>query len=262
MWTFFGLALGISWTFWAVAIALGGNDVWETPGRWFIYLGGLGPPLAGVVLIYATGGIEALRELLPRLLDPRRIPLPWLAVALLLPVLAMLGAIAVVALLPGTSDASVDATRLHTLLRDPLSFVAFTLFVLVFGPLPEEIGWRGYALDALRVRQAALPASLVLGSVWALWHAPLFFVPGYFGAEGTPPPVLFTTAIIVHSVLFTWIYEHTARSVLVAVLFHFVINFVGMLLEGDARVEWTRTVLTAAVAIAVALHWTLERPHS
>jgi CubicO group peptidase (beta-lactamase class C family) len=61
--------------------------------------------------------------------------------------------------------------------------------------------------------------------------------------------------MLVHSVLYTWIYNHTQRSVLVAILFHFMINFVGMLVEGAAWVEWTRTGLTAAVALLVIGFW-------
>jgi hypothetical protein len=53
------------------------------------------------------------------------------------------------------------------------------------------------------------------------------------------------------SILYTWIYNHTRLSVLVAILFRFMINFVRMLVEGVASVEWTRTGLAAAVALLV-----------
>jgi len=31
-------------------------------------------------------------------------------------------------------------------LEQPLTILPFALFILLFGPLLEEIGWRGYAL--------------------------------------------------------------------------------------------------------------------
>jgi uncharacterized protein len=171
---------------------------------------------------------------------------------MLLPVLAVAGAVAIAALVGAMPDA-VDASRLEELVGDPLAFLAFAVFVPIFGPVPEEIGWRGYALDALQARLSALAASLLLGAAWALWHAPLLFIAGYY-ADGTlPEPVLFTVAILVNSVLYTWIYNHTRRSVLAAILLHFMINFVGMLVEGAAWMKWVRTGITAAIAVAAIL---------
>lgn len=247
IWGFFAISHGVSWVFWITAILYAGQDVWGSPARWLVYLGGLGPTVAGLVMTYATEGHRGVRELGIRLIDPRRVPVRWLLLAFLVPVLVMAGAVAL-ALLGGTAGADVDASRLFELLGDPLAFAGFALFVLVFGPIPEEIGWRGYALDALQSRWTALTASLVLGAAWALWHAPLFFMAGYYGEGGAPGPISFFTAILVYSVLYTWIYNHTARSILVAVLFHFMINLVGMLVEGADWVEWTRTGFAAAVA--------------
>jgi uncharacterized protein len=75
------------------------------------------------------------------------------------------------------------------------------------------------------------------------------------GDEDAPDPALFVAAILVHSVLYTRIYNHTGRSVLVAIPFHFAINFVGMLVEGEAWVEWTRTGITGAVALLAVGLW-------
>jgi membrane protease YdiL (CAAX protease family) len=47
---------------------------------------------------------------------------------------------------------------------------------LFIGSLQEELGWRGYALPRLIDRWGAVPASLVLGAVWACWHVPLYAV--------------------------------------------------------------------------------------
>jgi len=53
-------------------------------------------------------------------------------------------------------------------LQQPWMFIPFALFILVFGPLPEELAWRGYALDALQVKWNALTSSLILGVAWTV----------------------------------------------------------------------------------------------
>jgi len=49
----------------------------------------------------------------------------------------------------------------------------FTINAL-FG-LGEELGWRGYLLKALHNKKL-LPASLIIGIVWGLWHFPLILL--------------------------------------------------------------------------------------
>lgn len=60
----------------------------------------------------------------------------------------------------------------------PARLVPVGLLIWLVRALPEEYGWRGYALDRLQEHLGALPASLVLGSIWSLWHLPLHFIPG------------------------------------------------------------------------------------
>jgi membrane protease YdiL (CAAX protease family) len=146
----------------------------------------------------------------------------------------------------------------------------FAGFILLFGPLPEEIGWRGYALDRLQARCGAsspstglgqrwsrwnaLAAGLLLGAAWGVWHIPLFFMPGYYG-DALPQPAEFMFAILMTSVLITWIYNNTRRSVLAAVLYHFMVNFTGELLPTSVQVDLYRTALTALVVLCVVLWW-------
>ena len=256
---FLALSHGWSWTFWGLAIVSGG-PVWDSSARYLLFAGGLGPALAGIFMTWRTGGAAGLRDLGLRLIRVRRIGTRWMAVLLAIPPAAMAGGALLARLGPG--NAAVDTDQLTALLGDPLALLGFAVAVLLLGPVPEEIGWRGFLLDALQARRDAVSASLLLGLAWALWHLPLFFMAGYY-ADGAPEPVLFTAAILANSVLYTWIYNNTGRSVLAAILFHFGINFVGMLFEGSPAVEWSRTLVTAAIAGAVIVRFgarTLHRP--
>ncbi len=57
-----------------------------------------------------------------------------------------------------------------------LSFFGSLLLNLLWGPLSEEGGWRGFALPRLEARFKALDSSLILGVIWACWHLPFYLV--------------------------------------------------------------------------------------
>jgi hypothetical protein len=82
----------------------------------------------------------------------------------------------------------------------------------------EEIGWRGYALPRLARRLGLARASLLLGIVWAIWHLPLFFVPGLdnFGQSFA----IFTLQVTAISVPMAWLYARTNGSLLLVMLMH------------------------------------------
>ncbi|UNC92180.1 CPBP family intramembrane glutamic endopeptidase [Candidatus Contubernalis alkalaceticus] len=43
--------------------------------------------------------------------------------------------------------------------------MVFFLIYLVFGPIPEELRWRGYGIDSLRSRFNFFTASLVMSII-------------------------------------------------------------------------------------------------
>lgn len=128
----------------------------------------------------------------------------------------------------------------------------------MFGPIPEELGWRGYALDRLQVKHTALNASLILGMVWALWHLPLFFIEGTYQQRlgvGTWFFWNFMLSVAIGSVIQTWVFNNTNRSTLAAILLHFTGNFVGELFALSERAEIFSFGLWAFVAIFVTTVW-------
>ena len=86
----------------------------------------------------------------------------------------------------------------------------------------EEIGWRGYALPRLATHLGLGGASVCLGVIWALWHLPLFFLPGS-GSDGQSFPIylLHVTAL---SVAISWLYWKTEGSLLLVMLMHASVN--------------------------------------
>lgn len=141
-------------------------------------------------------------------------------------------------------------------LATPAIIIPWALFILIFGPLPEELGWRGYALEHLQGRWSALVASSIVGALWALWHLPQFFVEGtyqYGLGFGSASFWLFMAVLLPESVLITWVYNNTRRSTLSAVLLHFMTNATGELLGLPDLAEYHRAAWEFGVATGVVL---------
>ena len=102
--------------------------------------------------------------------------------------------------------------------------------LLYGGSLGEEPGWRGFALPYLQKKHSPLETSVILGFFWAVWHAPLDISHG-FGLSGFGAVVARFIWTIPLTILFTFFYNRTKASVLVAILLHTSANYGVDLLE-------------------------------
>jgi membrane protease YdiL (CAAX protease family) len=216
----------------------------------------LGPTLAAFLMIAVTQGRAGIRQLL-RLYVLWRVGISWYLVVLLgVPVMLLLPYL----IQPGAFNA----------FRIPgisywLSYLIVYLSTLVFGgPLFEEGGWRGFALPRLEQCSGPLLGTLVLGVLWGLWHLPLFlFTPGYNGA-GTGfigilgPFVIFVISVIAMSYVFTWVFNNTRGSLLLAILLHTSINTASLMvfylfpsLPGGQLPAWELTLVWVVVAVII-----------
>lgn len=204
---FFVLAFLFSWLIWGTSVLEARNllsfHIPQSLAFW------ISLPLASYGTAALSGGREAVMDLLRRIVRWRVHPL-WYAIALLLTASIGLAAIGILRLMGGTQTIGVDLP-----LSQVLPSLAFQIF---FFTLTEETAWRGFALPRLLERYNALTASLILGLLWGLWHIPLFLIPGSFQASLSFPGFLLTA--LATSVMFTWVFNHTGGSVLIAGLFH------------------------------------------
>ena len=139
-----------------------------------------------------------------------------------------------------------------------MTIIPFALHLFIYGPFPEELGWRGYVLDRLQARWNALVSSLNLGATWALWHLPLFFIKDtLFYSQGAWSPWfwLFMIQAIAVAVIFTWIFNNTRRRTLAAILFHFMANLTPDLVNVTANTNFYSTLLWVIAAIVVVKFW-------
>jgi membrane protease YdiL (CAAX protease family) len=253
-WPYFILAFGWSWLFW-IPLVLTGMDISVTPGIVLLAMGVLGPAVSAIFLTCLTGDKQERRDYWSRLISFKRIGPRWYAIIILIApvysVLAILTGLVIEGNIPAFDTAVGYVTH-------PLTIMPFAIMRLVYGPLPEELGWRGYALDRLQRKWNALVSSLVLGVIWAVWHTPMFFIRGSLMSEVFP---LWSTkfwvamgpGILAGAVVMTWIYNNTQRSTLAAILFHFMMNFTGEFLRLPGDIKTYQFVWLTIIAIVVTL---------
>jgi membrane protease YdiL (CAAX protease family) len=181
-------------------------------------LGALSSSLAAIILVVVEGRKGDLRELLGRFLI-WRVGLRWWAIALLFAVIPSVAGLYLFDLLGGPP---VDWSGLPPLYTVVPMFVLFT----IAAGIGEEFGWRGFLLPRLQIRHDALVSSLIIGVMWAIWHIPQFFIEGTLQHDlqsqaGLLPAVLsYSVFVIVSSIWFTWIFNNTRGSVLLAAVMH------------------------------------------
>lgn len=251
---FFLLVFGATWIFWIPA-AWTGEGLASPAARWLAYAGALGPAWAAMWRVHSRFDAAAREDYWSRIVHVPRSRVGWLLAALsVYPVVTGL-AVHGVALVTGVIPNSDAARRL---LADPGSVVPFVVWIALLGPLPEELAWRGIALDPLQSRFGALRGSVVLGLAWAIWHVPLFFIAGsYQHALGVFGPGFWSygATVVAVSVLLAWIYNNTGPSLLAVVLAHTVMNLTGALVPASAGTELVRAVLLWGVVGAIAWAW-------
>jgi membrane protease YdiL (CAAX protease family) len=188
------------------------------------------PSIAAFVLTFRKSGGQGAKDLFKRgwTFKFKKI---WLIPIILLPL-----AISGLALLITSLIQSTTPT-----FSDPF-FLLVNLIIMFFigGPLAEEYGWRGYALDRLQSKFNALVSSLILGLIWGLWHLPLFFITGT--TQSFLPWYEYLILQVTITITYTWFHNNTRDlegnpNIIVSMLYHLFGNFSAMVF-----MYWTTTV--------------------
>ncbi len=250
---FLGLTFAFSWLMW-VPSALFGSNFTNSPWGIPFLLGGFGPSLAALWLVYRGRSPETRQEFWNRLFIFKMIPgRIYGLIFLIFPAVYSLSLL-LHQLLGGELP---DLETLSLIAEQPAALIGMILLGIFTGPLSEELGWRGYALDILQSRFSPLLSSLILAPFWWAWHLPLFFMDGttqHTWGVGSFEFWIFLLQIFPLSILFTWIYNHTNRSILSAVLIHFMTNFtLGLVHPIPARVFLFQALLLLAAAVLLEL---------
>ena len=239
---FFLLVFALSLPFWLASPFIGYQLVPGVPVTALIVV--FCPATAAILLVYRESKTAGVRELLKRSFDYKRIKARiWYAPILIL--------------MPSVTIFSYGWMRwIGVPLPIPQVPVVATLamslaiFILALG---EELGWSGYAIDPMQDRWGALPASILLGLVWAVWHImPLLQV------HRSPTWIAWwCLGTVAARVLMVWLYNNTGKSVFAMAVFHTTVNVTwqSFPIRGSCWDPRVNGVIMAIAAVLVVVVW-------
>ncbi len=234
---FFVLACGITWSLdLPLALAWWRNLTPPAYAMPMVGFGAWGPALAALV-------VAARRRELRGAFGPWRTNPLWIVFGLFVPLAVQLPATLIEVALGGH-----PAHWFYPPVR-PEHFAALAVF-----PFGEELGWRGFAYPRLERIHGPVVGSLILGSVWGLWHLGMLFAPDPLRALPAVTLLIYMAVLALWSVVMAWVLERGGRSVAIAIAIHAGAHLdnVSRAPETEVRLRILRFAVLASVAAFAA----------
>jgi membrane protease YdiL (CAAX protease family) len=196
-----------SWLFWGIAILLTQTHTasFRDPLILVPYmLGGLSPAICEIFLKKKYAERGEYRKFLGNIINPRH-HLLWY--------IMIIFSAGTICFLPTLFYEEVKILPLYiALIEMP--------FMIIGGGL-EEIGWRGFLQPALQHTIPAFPSTLIVSSIWTIWHLPLWFILGTNQAKMNF--ITFFITAMALSLILAAVYNSTG-SIFLCILMHAFIN--------------------------------------
>ena len=239
---FFIITLAWTWGFGFAPVFMGME---VTPlGTFSFYFGGGAPSVTALFIVFLTYSKEQRKDFFMRCFSFRYMGIKWLVITALFFTL-----ISIIAIWLGVHILGYEMpgmNYIHVIAQNPLNLFWVLFFSVISGPLNEEFGWRGYALDRLFVRFGFTRATLLLGFIWGIWHLPWYFTPGQAQYDLLQNS-LFDAIIYIPSVMLlnfavSYVYVKTKRSILAGALVHMFGNLFGSQLLSPYSTKISMTI--------------------
>ena len=239
---FFIITLAWTWGFGFAPVFMG---IEGTPlGTFLFYFGGGAPSVTALFLVFLTYSKEQRKNYFMRCFSFRYMGIKWPVLTVLFFTLISIAAIWLGVYLLGYEMPGMN--YIHAIIQNPLNLFLVLFFSVISGPLNEEFGWRGYALDKLFVRFGFTGATLLLGFIWGIWHLPWYFTPGQAQYDllqnSVFDAIMYIPSVILLNFAVSYVYTKTKRSILAGALVHMFGNLLGSQLLSPYSTEISMTI--------------------
>lgn len=250
---FFVLTLLWTWTFGFIPVIFGFTG---TPlGTFLFYFGGGAPSVVALFIVFLTYNKEQRKDYFHRCFSFKYMGWKWPLITV-----AFFTLITVVSLLLGVGVLGYDIPGMdyiHAVAKNPLNVILILLITIISGPLNEEFGWRGFALDKLLVKFGFFGASVILGFIWGIWHLAWYFTPGQAQynllQDSVFQAVMYIPSVILLNFGVTFVYIKTKRSILAGALVHMFGNLLGSQLLSPYSTEISSVIRYVKMAFFIVL---------
>lgn len=219
LWSFLLINYIISWSFLYPSYAIIKQNEEITPLALIGLIGAYGPSIAALI-VQSVLDKRKFRSLLKKLIQFRA---QWklLLFVILAPILLYTMAYVIAAV---SYNGDLNVHWMVGLSNIPFWFLA----ALPFGPMGEELGWRGFLLPKLLEQFSIIKSTLLVGLAWGIWHLASFSFPGAAIPDFLPVSIwtilLFCANTIALSMVYTYVHLKSNGSVFLAILLHAFFN--------------------------------------
>jgi len=216
---FFIITFLFSWIIWGITIFLNQDSsheiIYTSSGLIMplMLLGAFGPAIGAFVSLRSLNGKGAIKNYCKKFISLKFGWKVWFSIFLMLGFSCFMAWII---------PEFFGMDRMPSFLPNIFIFPIYLLIVTLFGGGQEEIGWRGYILPFLEKKYGLILSSIILGVIWAVWHIPLWFIPGT--SQTYMNFIAFTFMTIGYSFIFSWVLEASENRLLSGIVAHGVAN--------------------------------------
>jgi membrane protease YdiL (CAAX protease family) len=248
---YFSMTFLATYVFWFAGAYVSFQENISSLTYLFMLPGLMAPFLISVVMIGRSKNSDLKSDFVNRLFNLRLIQPKMLPVFILIMPFSVLASI-IISLSFGES---ISQFQLSEGFSFSSGFVPVLLLLLLAATF-EELGWRGYAFDSLQSRYNYLTASIIFSLLWSLWHFPLIFVKDSYQYEIFHQNIWFGVnffvSIIPMGIIISWICLKNGKSVIAAIVFHFIINMSQEILEITQTTKCIQTVVLIIMVVVIA----------